>query len=177
VHEWGTFTSVAAEDGTAVEWVPQQGPRDLPCFVESYKNRLIKTIEPEDTRPELEAGTQTIYNSIGRIEKTIDLLGNPTIQLYNHRGEVIRTTHPDESITLSATVFGYPVPGGQPAPNGQGRATITTQRHIPGAVVFGTRTVYDEAGRAVRTERLKNVLINIVPQGAAFALHQSPAKL
>jgi len=34
VHEWGTFTSVAAEDGAAVEWVPQQGPRDLPCFVD-----------------------------------------------------------------------------------------------------------------------------------------------
>ena len=34
VHEWGTFTSVAAEDGTAVDWVPQQGPRDLPCFVD-----------------------------------------------------------------------------------------------------------------------------------------------
>ena len=33
VHEWGTFTSVAAEDGTAVDWVPQRGPRDLPCFV------------------------------------------------------------------------------------------------------------------------------------------------
>jgi len=33
VHEWGTFTSIAAEDGTAVEWVPQSGPSDLPCFV------------------------------------------------------------------------------------------------------------------------------------------------
>ena len=34
VHEWGTFTSVAALDGTAVEWIPQQGPSDLPCFVD-----------------------------------------------------------------------------------------------------------------------------------------------
>jgi hypothetical protein len=34
VHEWGTFTSVAAADGSAVEWMTQGGPQDLPCFVE-----------------------------------------------------------------------------------------------------------------------------------------------
>jgi len=32
-HEWGTFTSVAREDGAAVEWAPLLGPGDLPCFV------------------------------------------------------------------------------------------------------------------------------------------------
>jgi hypothetical protein len=34
VHEWGTFTSVAGQDGSAVEWLPLSGPPDLPCFVE-----------------------------------------------------------------------------------------------------------------------------------------------
>src|SRR5688572_26990157 len=33
VHEWGTFTTVAGEDGRAVEWLPLGGPVDLPCFV------------------------------------------------------------------------------------------------------------------------------------------------
>ena len=33
VHEWGTFTSIAGADGKAVEWLPQAGPTDLPCFV------------------------------------------------------------------------------------------------------------------------------------------------
>ena len=32
-HEWGTFTSVAGEDGRPVQWLPQQGPADLPDFV------------------------------------------------------------------------------------------------------------------------------------------------
>ncbi len=32
-HEWGTFTSVANENGDAVEWAPLLGPGDLPCFV------------------------------------------------------------------------------------------------------------------------------------------------
>jgi hypothetical protein len=32
-HEWGTFTSIAGQDGQAVEWQPTQGPSELPCFV------------------------------------------------------------------------------------------------------------------------------------------------
>jgi hypothetical protein len=34
VHEWGTFTSIAGEDGGAIPWLPLDGPSDLPCFVE-----------------------------------------------------------------------------------------------------------------------------------------------
>jgi hypothetical protein len=34
VHEWGTFTSVAGEDGRAVDWLPLNGPPDLPRFVD-----------------------------------------------------------------------------------------------------------------------------------------------
>lgn len=34
VHEWGTFTSIAGPDGSAIEWAPQTGPQDLPCFVD-----------------------------------------------------------------------------------------------------------------------------------------------
>ena len=46
VHEWGTFTSVAAGDGTAVEWSPLSGSwpsqteaatvNDLPAFIEHF---------------------------------------------------------------------------------------------------------------------------------------------
>ena len=44
VHEWGTFTTVAGEDGQAINWLPLGGPTDLPCFVEHYKNRLVKFV-------------------------------------------------------------------------------------------------------------------------------------
>jgi hypothetical protein len=37
VHEWGTFTSIAGEDGQALQWLPQGGVSDLPCFVERGK--------------------------------------------------------------------------------------------------------------------------------------------
>jgi hypothetical protein len=40
VHEWGTFTSIAGEDGRAVRWLPQAGPTDLPCFVERITSNL-----------------------------------------------------------------------------------------------------------------------------------------
>jgi hypothetical protein len=39
-HEWGTFTSVAGEDGRAVQWLPQSGPTDLPDFVGRIDCRL-----------------------------------------------------------------------------------------------------------------------------------------
>jgi len=43
-HEWGTFTTVAGPDGQAQEWLPLGGPTDLPCFVETYENRLFKIL-------------------------------------------------------------------------------------------------------------------------------------
>jgi hypothetical protein len=38
VHEWGTFTSIAADDGMAVHWTPLDGPTDLPCFVYRFEH-------------------------------------------------------------------------------------------------------------------------------------------
>ena len=37
VHEWGTFTSIAGENGEAIAWTPQLGSDDLPCFVERFR--------------------------------------------------------------------------------------------------------------------------------------------
>jgi hypothetical protein len=33
VHEWGTFTAIAGQDGRPVQWLPLSGSDDLPCFV------------------------------------------------------------------------------------------------------------------------------------------------
>ena len=67
VHEWGTFTSVAAEDGAAVEWVPPQGPRDLPCFVDRVLFN-IKGWLPATVRME----TPVVY-FYSNEEKTVDV--------------------------------------------------------------------------------------------------------
>ena len=51
VHEWGTFTSIAGENGRAVQWLPQSGPTDLPDFVGridcSLKGSLSGTVRME----------------------------------------------------------------------------------------------------------------------------------
>jgi len=50
-HEWGTFTSVASEDGRPVAWAPWLGPNDLPCFVSRmegiYKFQLSGLVRME----------------------------------------------------------------------------------------------------------------------------------
>jgi hypothetical protein len=51
VHEWGTFTSVAGEDGVAIDWEPVDAQRDLPCFVDRFlggpKNAFVGTVRME----------------------------------------------------------------------------------------------------------------------------------
>jgi hypothetical protein len=42
VHEWGTFTSVAGEDGSAIEWDALGGKDDLPKFVNDFGYRGFK---------------------------------------------------------------------------------------------------------------------------------------
>lgn len=42
VHEWGTFTSVAGNDGEALEWTPWTGPVDLPEFVQHIGDPELK---------------------------------------------------------------------------------------------------------------------------------------
>jgi hypothetical protein len=50
-HEWGTFTSVAGEDGRAIQWLPHAGPPDLPEFIGrincSLKGALLGTVRME----------------------------------------------------------------------------------------------------------------------------------
>ena len=51
VHEWGTFTSIAGENGRAVPWRPLTGPPDLPSFVRTTrvltKSALTCTVRME----------------------------------------------------------------------------------------------------------------------------------
>src|SRR5947209_20464197 len=42
VHEWGTFTSVAGEDGAAIDWDTLGCKNDLPGFVNDFGYRGFK---------------------------------------------------------------------------------------------------------------------------------------
>jgi hypothetical protein len=41
VHEWGTFTTIAGEDGSAVKWRPLDEATDLPRFVYANRGRPV----------------------------------------------------------------------------------------------------------------------------------------
>jgi hypothetical protein len=70
VHEWGTFTSIAGDDGMAVHWQALAGPADLPCFVHRFeygaKANLSGTVRMETPVIYLygpEAGTASVHVS------------------------------------------------------------------------------------------------------------------
>lgn len=52
IHEWGTFTSVAGEDGSAVVWDALGGKDDLPTFVSSSGYRCAKRSIADTVRME-----------------------------------------------------------------------------------------------------------------------------
>jgi hypothetical protein len=52
IHEWGTFTSVAAEDGSSVIWDALAGKDDLPKFVKSFGYRCFKRSISDTVRME-----------------------------------------------------------------------------------------------------------------------------
>jgi hypothetical protein len=52
IHEWGTFTSVAGEDGSAVVWDALGGKDDLPKFVNSFGYRCFKRSISDTVRME-----------------------------------------------------------------------------------------------------------------------------
>ena len=64
-HEWGTFTTVAGEDGQAVNWLPLGGPVDLPCFVEHFTNRReVKILGPINSEQEGPIDYQTARSAL-----------------------------------------------------------------------------------------------------------------
>src|SRR5580658_8912609 len=42
IHEWGTFTSIAGNQGQTVSWLPLTGSAGLPSFVEHFRDSGFK---------------------------------------------------------------------------------------------------------------------------------------
>jgi hypothetical protein len=78
VHEWGTFTSVAGPDGSAIEWQPLAGPSDLPCFVGMIKDNPkvefagAEVLSLSNTRAKVRMETPVLYFYSPR-EATVDV--------------------------------------------------------------------------------------------------------
>jgi hypothetical protein len=64
-HEWGTFTTVAGEDGRAEHWLPLGGPTDLPCFVEHFQNsRLFKLVPGQETPLDYTSARSALWGKV-----------------------------------------------------------------------------------------------------------------
>lgn len=81
VHEWGTFTTVAGQDGRATPWLPLDGPTDLPCFVEHFQNLRLVKIAPGMEQPVSYADTRAKLWAKVRME-------TPVIYLYGSQRDV-----------------------------------------------------------------------------------------
>jgi hypothetical protein len=62
-HEWGTFTSIAGEDGVAIEWRPLNGASDLPKFVYSLTSENaeqgLRGLQKKTETGKPQTGTET----------------------------------------------------------------------------------------------------------------------
>lgn len=102
------------------------------------------------------SSSQSVYDNAGRVTESTDQYGLKTFYVYNQFGETIQTRRQsrDEFGVIveisSETVF-----------DSFGRAVLTTDSHLAGAVVFGTMTLFDSLNRAHQTLRLKGVIVSV----------------
>jgi hypothetical protein len=114
VHEWGTFTSIAGADGDAVQWLPANGPADLPCFVREIhvntKGLLAGTVRME---------TPVLYFYASR-ETTVNVA-------VRFRQGAVTEWFPDAAVTPAAV---HPAPF--QAPGFEGTITWRNVKVLPG---------------------------------------------
>ena len=144
-------------------------------------NRLNPPAWPPRPTPVPISTTHTHYNDRNQVDYTIDQYNTETDNLYNVRGDVIetRTQAKDASGAAGCLVT-------RTLYDDQGRATFVTDPYFvldadyPAGAdvpVTGTHTVYDELGRAVRSERYEGVTIELVndPGHSGLKMTQSSA--
>jgi hypothetical protein len=96
-HEWGTFTSIAGNAGTAVQWYPWSVPTDLPQFVEHFQSRNFKvnlsgTIRMETPVLYFYAPTETQVSVRVRFSKGLITEWYPHVTRFTPRGDRNKVT-------------------------------------------------------------------------------------
>jgi RHS repeat-associated protein len=121
-----------------------------------------RAVQSHDVRGNL---SRTVYDRLGRAVQTIDARGAVSSTVYDVRGLVVESRNPDG--TVVRTTY-----------DALGRSEWVTDAFVPGTPTRGTKTVYDEQGRVVRTERYADVVIEITTSGgqtrAVFVSSGSP---
>ena len=120
-------------------------------FEDEWNIVLAEAPYPEGATPLLTG--RTTYEA-GRVAATTDALDRETRRVYDARGNLIETEHPDGTVVRTAY-------------DHMGRAAWTSDRYHPGTdngrAPAATRTLFDSLGRSVGSERYRNVEIHLVP--------------
>jgi RHS repeat-associated protein/uncharacterized delta-60 repeat protein len=141
-----------------VSTTPASDPIETRFFYDD-QDRLYETQNPlwVSSNPD-ENVNRTIYNEFGRAASTMDALGRTTTYDYDARGNLVQTTYPHDAetpVSVSRTVYdemNRPIYIQDAAtPDGQ---NVT--------MAPGSRTVYDAAGRTIRTERLDKFRVEML---------------
>ncbi len=145
------------QTGTSMTWVNPANSNDTRIVTTQTRydssGLVTNTVDP------LGNETWTRYNAIGKPEAKSDRLGNVTTFVYDSLGNTIQTKQPALSLSnganglTSETVFDL-----------EGRAVLGVEPHEAGQSANGSRTTYDSAGRVVRTEALRDVVIGLSTQ-------------
>ena len=115
--------------------------------------------------------SSTEYDNVGRVVETTDNYGLKSKTIYNQFGEVVESRRQaidenDNTVWLvNRTLY-----------NDQGQVEYQTDTYQEGSgdTVYGTRTIYDDQGRATKSIRLSGLQIDLVdPTDASDAIRNS----
>ena len=128
------------------------------------QGRVVKTKNP------LLQVTETIYNNIGKVDRTIDKFGKVTQYFYDARGNLVQTENPGDTGTFTA----MPATISRTVYDANNRPIYVQDRHekpVSGnsSAAPGTYTEYDGMGRVKRTKRLSSLTITLVTDGAGIS--------
>ncbi len=140
VHEWGTFTTVAGEDGQAVQWLPLGGPTDLPCFVHYFQNRRIKL--------GTSWGPDLTYDTARTGMKGTVRMETPVLYFYTSQPTVV-----DVSVRFRRGLFSEWYPSADVEQLGWYQNILTTVEETSGSITWKGVRVQPSASGAFRTER------------------------
>jgi YD repeat-containing protein len=112
--------------------------------------------------------SETEYNSIGKVDWTINEHGVLTKYEYDAAGNLVETLVYESKAAYDAWYWDYPNTFGgiltisQTLYDAEGRVVVTAGAHDPCESVNGTETVYDPLGRVIETRRWEDVEISLV---------------
>jgi len=106
--------------------------------------------------------SQTVYNSIGKVDYSIDENGVLTKYEYDELGSLVETKTYKNLTAYQADPVANILTITQTLYDLEGRVLVSVDTHEPGQTAGGTENVYDALGRVIETHRWEDVEINLV---------------